>query len=54
MAIIKNHVISNIVIKHKRKLDRFILEEDKYVRKKILSFTDVLSKSYIRKTLSVM
>ena len=49
-------MIINKVIRHEKKLDRSILEENKYVERKIFSFIylNVLSRLDIREMLSVI
>jgi len=42
------------MIRHRKKLNKFILKEDKYIKRKIFSFTDILSRSDVREILFVI
>ena len=50
----RTYIISNRVIGYEKKLGRSVLEENKYIERKIHSFTDVLMRSDIRKILSII
>lgn len=54
MKIMRNHVISNGVIRHEKKLNRSILGENKSAKRKIYSFTDILSGFDIGEMLSMI
>ena len=51
MEIMRNHVISNRVIRYEKEPNRSILEENEQTRKKISSFTDVWSRSDAREVI---
>ncbi len=50
----RNHIISNRVIRYKKELDKSVLKEDEHIERKIYSFTDVLIRSDVRKILSII
>jgi len=52
MKIMRNHVISNRVIKHEKKLDRSIPGENKWAERK--TFTDILSRFDVGEMLSMI